>query len=141
MTESEIINMLREDAEGLFPRVCPSCGRQFATLREYVIATQPLWPTLDYDLELGNYSPSNPIGRISMANCSCGTTMALSSKNMPLSHSHQILEWVRTESQQRGLRPSELTDYLREEARKDVLSKSIRETETGVKEGCGRKHG
>jgi hypothetical protein len=127
MTDAEIIQALRIYYEGLFPKVCSNCGRRFATLRDYVDATQPLWPSLDYDIELGDYKSLKPIGGLAMANCLCGTTMALSSKEMPLWQTHLILEWIRTESERRGSNSTEILDYLRNEVRKQVLSESPRE--------------
>jgi hypothetical protein len=130
MTDAELIQMLRKFYEGLFPKVCSNCGRRFATLREYIEATQRLWPSLDYDIELGDLKTLKPIGGLAMANCLCGTTMALSTKEMPLSQTHLILEWIRTESERRGSNPTEILDYLRDEVRKQVLAEPAREETT-----------
>jgi hypothetical protein len=134
MTEIEIVGMLRECSEGLFPRTCPKCGCPFATLREYIRASQPLWPTLSYDIELGDYETLHPIGILAMANCSCGTTLALSSKRMPLSQTHQILDWIRTETGRRGLDSKDLLNHVREEIRNQVLNEPIQEVASGLKE-------
>jgi hypothetical protein len=131
MTDAEIVSMLREFFEGLFPKVCASCGRHFATLRDYIVATQRLWPSVHYDIELGDYKALNPIGGLAMANCLCGTTMALSSDGMPLPRAQAILEWIRTETGRRGSKPTEILDYLRDEVRKQVLAGPIRETASG----------
>jgi hypothetical protein len=122
MTEHDIVHTLLNFFAGLFPRTCPKCGRTFATIREYVAATQPLWPAVDYDMEMGNDRTSNPMGAILMANCTCGSTLALSSKALPLGQAHRIRDWIRTEADCRGLKPAELVDHLRREARRQILS-------------------
>jgi hypothetical protein len=127
MTEAELLRMFREYYEGLFPRDCPNCGRRYATLREYIVRTQRLWPSLNYDIELGDYKTPRPIGGLAMANCLCGTTLALSTKSMPVSQTHLILEWIRTETERRGVTPAELLDHLRDEVRKQVLAEAKQE--------------
>jgi hypothetical protein len=136
MTDAKIIRALRTFYEGLFPKVCSNCGRRYATLREYIEATQRRWPSLNYDIELGDYRTVKPIGGLAMANCLCGTTMALSTKAMPVSQTHLILEWIRTESERRALSPTQVLDYLRDEVRKNVLADRPRdETPESMKTG------
>jgi hypothetical protein len=130
-TDAEIIGMLRGFYEGLFPKICPNCGRSFATLREYILATERLWPSVHYDIERGDYKGLNPIGGLAMANCRCGTTMALSSKAMPLAQNQLILEWIRTETARRGLKLSEMLDYLRDEVRRLELPEPGQEAAEG----------
>jgi hypothetical protein len=132
MTEAEIVRLFREFFERLFPKVCPNCGRRFASLREYLLASQRLWPSLNYDIELGDYKVPLPIGGLAMANCLCGTTLALSTKSMPLSQTHLILEWIRTETGRRGIEPTELLDHLRDEVRSLVLADSAQARSTGA---------
>jgi hypothetical protein len=123
MTDHEIIRMMHEHFTGLFPKVCRSCGRCFATLREYILDTRPLWPTISYDAEQGDWEPTQPIGTFALANCPCDNTLALSTEGMPLSKRHSALKWVLTETKRRGLSPVELTDYVRDEIRKRALGK------------------
>jgi hypothetical protein len=132
MTEGEIIRMLRLYCEGLFPKVCPNCGRIFATLREYIVGSQRLWPSVNYDVELGDYKTPRPIGGLAMSNCSCGTTLALSTVNLPVSQTHLVLEWIRAETELRGVEPAELFDYLRDEVRKQVLAEATGGAEPGI---------
>jgi hypothetical protein len=136
MTEREIIRTLREYCEGLFPKVCPNCGRRYATLREYIVGSQRLWPSLNYDVELGDYETPRPIGGLAMANCSCGTTLALSTMNMPVSQTHLILEWIQTETGQRGVKPAELLDILRDEVRKQVLAEATPEAAASIEDAA-----
>lgn len=122
MMDEGIIRMLLEYHEGLFPKNCPNCGRHFATLREYLLTTQQLERVLSYDAESNDYEPLDPIGIFTMANCPCGTTMALSTANMPLWQTHQILGWIRAETEQNGVALTRLLNCVRDEIRKRILA-------------------
>ena len=134
MTEAEIIRMFRAFYEGLFPKVCPNCGRRFETLRDYIVASQRLWPSLNYDMELGADKAPRPIGGLAMANCLCGNTLALSTRSMPVSQTHLMVAWIRTEMERRGLKQVEILDYLRDEVRKQVLAELTPEVAPGIRE-------
>ena len=121
MTEGEVVELFREFYEGLFPKVCPHCGRVYGSLLEYLLASQRLWPSLNYDIELGDYKTPRPIGGLAMANCVCGNMMALSTKSMPLTQAHLLLEWIRAETERRGITPAGLLEHLRDEVRNQVL--------------------
>jgi hypothetical protein len=124
ISDDEIIRMMREHFEGLFPRVFPNCGRRYATLREYILNTKRIEPTISYDAEIGDWETTQPMGGLALANCTCGTTMALSTDGMPLSQIHLVLKWIRTETERRGLSPKELMGYVRNEVRRQVLGRS-----------------
>jgi hypothetical protein len=47
--------------------------------------------------------------------------VALSTQGMALPQRLALLSWVRTETQRRGISPSELLEGLRDELRKQVL--------------------
>lgn len=127
MTSDEIIRMMREYFEGLFPKVCPNCGRCFATLREYILNTKRIGETISYDAESGDWKPKNPIGSVALSNCLCGTTLALTTQGMPLSKTHLVLEWIKRETERSGLSPVELAGYVRDEIRKQVLADPVKE--------------
>jgi hypothetical protein len=122
MTEAEVIRIMREHLEGLFPKVCPTCHRCFTTLREYLLTTTHLGSAVPYDVELGEWRPLRPLGTMTYANCPCGTTLALTSQGMPLSQLWSLLAWAGIETQRRGLSPQQLLDYLRDEICKQVLA-------------------
>jgi len=122
MTETEVVRIMREHLEGLFPKVCPTCLRRFATLREYLLTTTHLGPAMPYDVELGEWQPSRPLGTMTYANCPCGTTLALTSQGMPLTQLWSLLAWARVETRRRGLSPQDLLNYLRDEISKQVLA-------------------
>lgn len=122
MTETDVIQAMREHLEGLFPKTCPNCQRQFATLREYLLNTTHQGPAIPYDAQFDDWRPMKPIGTVTLANCPCGTTLALSSHGMPLLHLWRLLNWARIETQRRGQSPGELLDYLREKICQQVLA-------------------
>ncbi len=121
MTEAEVIRAMREHLEGLFPKTCPNCLRKFATLREYLQATVHQGPPVPYDAEFDDWQPMKPVGTVTLANCPCGTTLALSSEGMPLIQLWRLLNWARVETKRRGLSPQELLDYLRDQICQQVL--------------------
>ena len=122
MNEDEVIRIMREHLEGLFPRVCNTCGRRFATLHEYLLITEHKGSAMPYDADLGDWKPINPLGTVTYATCPCGNTLMLSSKGMPLSQLWPLLAWAKLETKKRGMSPQELLNYLREEICKQVLA-------------------
>jgi hypothetical protein len=124
LTEAEVIQRLRRHHEGFFPKTCSNCGHVFGTLREYVQSTERLWPATSYDAELHRFDvqPELQLGGMAMANCLCGSTLALSTKDMPNEQMRGLLGWAQAEMKQRGLTQHELADYLRDEIRRQVLA-------------------
>ena len=121
MSESEIIQLVRNHFEGLFPKTCPNCHRQFGSLRDYIAHTQCLAGISSYDADVGDWAPSRPIGAVAMANCRCGTTLGLSTDGIPLSDAHLLLGWLKAETTRRQVTPTELIGYLRERVREQAL--------------------
>jgi len=125
MTDLEVIRTLKEYFEGLFPKTCSNCGRSFPTLRAYIQTTTPLWPPVLYDLEMESEPNADPIGAFAMANCHCGSTLALSSTQLPPHQSHRFLAWIRAEMARRGLPPSEFLGGIRNEIRRQALGDPV----------------
>ncbi len=113
---------MREHLEGLFPKVCPNCGRRFATLAEYLQITKHIGSAMSHDADMGDWQPLRPLGTASYANCPCGNTLALTSEGMPLTRLWPLLAWAKFETRKRGMTPQELLNYLREEICKQVLA-------------------
>jgi hypothetical protein len=124
MTEDEVLQTLREHFESLFPKVCPTCGRRFATLAEYIHVTTPIGPPTSFDAELGEWDTGHPIGSLVQANCTCHTTLALSTDGLPLPKRQAVLQWIKQETQRRGVSPSVLLARVREEVRRHVLGQA-----------------
>jgi hypothetical protein len=126
MIEAEIVQSAREYFESLFPKICSNCNRCFATLREYILITKPIGQTMSFDAELGDWTTTQPIGSMAQANCPCGSTLTLSTEGMPLPQRLVLLNWVRMETQRRGLSLSKLLGYLRDAVRQQVLAETVR---------------
>lgn len=122
MDESEIIKLIRVYVDGLFPKVCGNCGRQFATLKDFVLSTEHAGSTVSYDAEAGDWSPAEPRGIIGFVNCPCGSTLAIGSSGMPPEQMRLLLDWVRIEMPKRGMTSQELLTYLRDEICTQVLA-------------------
>lgn len=99
-----------------------SCGRRFATVGDYIRATRRLGRTISYDADAGDWKAQEPMGIFALANCTCGTTLALSSQGMPVETVHAVLEWLRVESDRRQITPVALMEHVRNEIRKLALA-------------------
>ncbi len=121
MNEEVVIQILHKYFGSLFPKVCPSCKRDFATLREYIQATKRVGVPVSYDAEMGNWQTTTPVGSMALANCPCGTTLALSTSRMEPSLRLELLNWLRIETEKRGVSASKLLDHVRDEVRKRAM--------------------
>ncbi len=132
MTEAEVIHGMRYHLEGLFPRSCPNCRRQFESLREYLQVTTHQGPPVSYDAELGRWKPLIQLGTMTLANCTCGSTLALTSQGIPLLQLWRMLNWAKIETKRRGIGQQELLGYLREEICRQVLAGTKNPPESAV---------
>jgi len=95
LTEDEVVRFISEHVEGLFPKTCNKCQKIYPTYREYLLQTKRIGIPLSYDIELGNWKPTRSTGNLALANCHCGSTLAISSSGMPLTRIWQILRFFR----------------------------------------------
>ena len=121
LTEADVLRLIRKHVESLFPKTCSNCQRVYANYREYALNTQPLAQPVSYHAELGDWKPTEAAGNLSLANCSCGTTLAIGSETMPLDQLWPVLLWVKTETERRGISQQDLLGKLRDELRRQVL--------------------
>jgi hypothetical protein len=121
MTYLEALETVRRHFESLFPKNCSTCGRRFASLREYILSTRRVGRAISYDAELGDWQTQQPIGSLAFANCPCGSTLVLSTEGMPLPQRQALLAWVRDETEKQHVTPSELLERIRNDLRKEVL--------------------
>lgn len=135
MTDAEAVRTMREHFEGLFPKTCPKCGMQYATVRDYALSIRPVGPAISYDAELGDWAPTKPLGTFAIGNCSCGTTLALTTAGLPLPKLHAVLHWVKSETERRGVTPGQLIEWVRDEIRQQVLA----DPEPGARPELGRQ--
>jgi hypothetical protein len=120
MTEAEALAMVRAHMERQFPMAC-TCGVQFPTLREYMRKTTPVGPTVSYDADIADWTPPQPLGFLALANCACGSTLALTTEGMPLATRHALLDWLKGEIELRRVSPTAVLGALRADLRADVL--------------------
>ena len=113
MTEAEVIVVMRQHLEGRFPKKCETCGRTYANLKDYLLHTTHLGQPLSYDVEMGIFQPSQPIGTMSLANCSCGSTLGLSSECMSLMTMWRLMWWLRGEMTRRCQKAPVVLEDLR----------------------------
>jgi hypothetical protein len=121
MIEAEAIRHVREHFESLFPKTCQSCGRSFATLRDYIVNTERAGAALSYDAEDDDWATREPLGSHALANCSCGSTMALTTDGMSLPLRLALLEWLKGETLKRGVNASAVLEAMRDVIRRQVL--------------------
>jgi hypothetical protein len=124
MHDEEIVGLVREHFEGLFPKTC-SCGRLFTTLREYILGTESIQGAVSYDAASGNWTPKKFLGTWAFANCPCGSTLALTTDGIPLATRHLLLAWVKVETERRGVSSEEVVGTLRAEIRTRVLAQAL----------------
>jgi hypothetical protein len=120
MNEKDVVRLVRSHIEGLFPKVCPNCGRRYESLRDYLKATTHLATPVLYD-DLTEGVPEKPLGPLSLASCPCGTTLGISSVGIPLTQMIELLTWARTECKSRSISVRELLGHIRDRIDRQVL--------------------
>jgi hypothetical protein len=121
MIEAEVVRLMREHLESQFPKVCPTCQRKYANLREYILTTRRVEPSISYDAEVEDWNPQEPIGTATYSTCPCGSTLALSSHGMPVLRLWSLYNWARVEKKRRAMTMQQLLSYLRDRIRQQVL--------------------
>ena len=121
MKEHDVVAVVRAHIERKFPKTCSKCGRTFASLKEYLQCTTHIGNPVSYDADLKNWRPFKPVGTLSFANCSCGTTLAISSDGLGVIVMWRLLRWARTESARRNISVGELLDGVRQKIDRQVL--------------------
>ena len=58
---------------------------------------------------------------MALVNCACGSTLAITADGMPLPNLTGFLNWVRIETQQRGVSQKELLGGLRDAIEQAIL--------------------
>ena len=122
LTDQQAMEIVKAHVEGQFPRRCTCCGREYATLTEWVEVTAPVGDPISYDAEHEEWRPAEEDGTMALSNCPCGSTLALSSKGIGIVNMWRLLFWARDRSKQRGISVSELLGWLRGEIDRQVLA-------------------
>ena len=116
MDESDVVRIVRTYIEGQFPKRCARCGRHFQSLREYLQSTAHLGQPVSY----GHVIPD--LGPLSLANCTCGNTLAIGSEGLPPETLRELQGWARVEMVTRGVSIGVLLHHVRERIDAEVLA-------------------
>jgi hypothetical protein len=122
MDENKVVEIIKEYFEGQYPKTCSNCGMVFNSIAEYLRNTTHLGDPISYDAEMDDWKPEEPIGTLSFSNCKCGSTLAVSTKDMDRLTLWRLMLWLRLEAWKRGISMNELMRDIRSEIRRRVLS-------------------
>lgn len=98
-----------------FPRHCQNCGRRFEDFIDYVSTTTPIGAVC-WDVELVNGAESlldDPVGTLSMANCTCGTTLSVGCLDRESGRYRMFLEALQRDAEDSGVTVVAVMDALR----------------------------
>lgn len=121
MNENDVIKIVKDFVSKKFPRDCPCCKKHYPSLAEYIRNTTHAGRPVSYDADNKDWKPEKPLGTISMANCSCGSTMIVDSSGMGLLTIWKLLNWVKKETKARGISTGELLEEMRKKIGQSVL--------------------
>jgi hypothetical protein len=121
MTEEEVVRIVRSHIEGLFPKVCPKCGRQFNSLRDYLQWTTHMGSPHFFEPDGDGPTPANPVGPLAHATCLCGYTLTIGSNGIPKDQLVELIDWARVESSARSISTTTLLRHLRDRIDQEVL--------------------
>jgi hypothetical protein len=120
VTEDDAVRIVRSYVEGLFPKVCPRCGRRFETLPEYLRSTTHLGSPTLYE-GAGDEASGSPLGPITHATCSCGNTLTIASAGLPKPQLVELIQWAKADSIRRSIGMTELLRQLRDRIDREAL--------------------
>lgn len=121
-TFEQVVRVARAHVESWFPRPCPSCGRSFESLADFLRATKHIGQPISYDAELGDWQPEEPIGTVGMSCCPCGSTLSVTTDDMDRDTLWALLEFVRRDTAETGRTVSQLLADVRTEVDRRVLA-------------------
>ncbi len=130
MNENDVIEIVRDFISRQFPRKCECCGKNYRSFAEFIRSTTHVGKPVSYDTDPLSWELYHPVGTIGMVNCSCDTTLAISSSGMDLKTLWRLMNWGRKEAKKRGLKISDLLENLRNKMEKRVLQDENRQIKT-----------
>jgi hypothetical protein len=122
MTETDAIAIAKHYVSSLFPRTCRCCKREFVSFKDFITNTKPVGEVMSWDADQQDWEPNQPLGITALANCSCGSTLAISSERMPLSDLWKLMRWAQLECSQRGVAPKAIFTALRDKTVAQILA-------------------
>jgi hypothetical protein len=120
VTEDDVVRIVRSYIEGMFPKVCPKCGRRFDSLREYLQSTRHLGSPYLHETAADEAGDS-PLGPITHATCLCGNTLTIGSEGIPKAQLVELIKWGKADSHRRSINMTELLRQLRDRIDREVL--------------------
>lgn len=124
MNEDKVIEIIKKYLETQFPKTCQNCGTVFPSYADYIQNATILGDTISYDVDRGIWQPKKPMGTFALRNCKCGSTLALTSKNMNRLALLRLMMWVRIEATKRRVTVTELFRHLRSEIVRRALDEA-----------------
>ena len=121
MDKKEAVKLALEFSSRLFPRKCGCCGKHYDSLKEYLSSTTKIDRPISYDAEDGDFRPTDPLGTFSMHNCSCGSTLVISTMGMDLDLLWRYMDWVKAEAKKQNVSMRVILENLRIEVHKAVF--------------------
>jgi len=134
VTSADAIRLTRQHVERQFPKVCGACGQRFESLIEYLRLTTHVGDVASLDAQMGDWRPKRPAGTLSLANCRCGTTLAVGSDGMGLFTLWRLLHWAKGETKRRGVTLECVLTSVREEIDREVLAEAAARASESRKE-------
>lgn len=120
MDLKEAVNLALDFSSQQFPKSC-GCGIQYKSLKEYILKTTHISKPISYDAEDGDFRPTEPLGTFSLDNCSCGSTLAISTIGMDLELLWKFMDWAKSEAGKQNVSIRDILEHLRTEVDKLVL--------------------
>jgi len=122
VTEAQVIDLVRRHMEAQFPKTCSRCGVVFASVAAYHRAVQHIGDPMSFDGTIEKLEPAKSIGAVSLANCTCGTTLSITTRGMSPTDLQRVMGWARLESKRRNLDERKVLAELRAKIIAEVLA-------------------
>jgi hypothetical protein len=121
LSDQDVVRIIRRHIESKFPKDCARCGRRYESLAEYLLQTTHVGEPITGDNPLADVQPIKLVGTISYANCSCGSTLGISSAGMDILTMWRLLRWAGASMSRRGLSIGAVLSDLRSRIDEEVL--------------------
>ena len=122
LNENQAIKKIQTLLESQFPKTCFNCRLTYNSLTEFVELTEYLGDPIVYDVEVLQPTDKIHIGSATFANCTCGSTLSLTSQGIDPTLYEELLTWATRESFRRGMPMSHFLAYIRNEIIQKLLS-------------------
>lgn len=121
MTEQDAIDIIKAHINRQFPHTCPCCRKEYTSVKQYVLETRHVGAPISHDAELDDWQPSEPLGTNALAQCTCGTTLGVSSDGMRRLTLWRLMLWARSETSRQGIGMRQFLSNLRDKIDKSIL--------------------